>query len=300
MTTSKSRHPQGSDGPHTTSTVCEFDLRVLDDDAPMLHWALAYAEAGLQVLPLRAGTKRPLTNRGLHDATSDLDRIRHWWSQIRHANIGILCGERIDVADFDVRIRADCTVEYSSAETIARLNAHAALAGRIGVSRTRHGGLQILFPASGQRIRHAHGLHLDLLARGAYIVAPPSRVPADPGMAGPGRYSWIERPDFTRVGARPVNFNRWLRWLGAGEVLPTRDWSRRPQVKATSRALANFVARTQPGGRNNAAYWALCRALEAGVDVAPIVKAALSTGLPKVEVLGVLDSAQRSVRRSHV
>ena len=119
-------------------------------------------------------------------------------------------------------------------------------------------------------------------------------------MAGPGRYSWIERPDFTRVGARPVNFNHWLRWLGVGEVLPTRDWSRRPQVKATSRALTSFVARTQPGGRNNAAYWALCRALEAGVDVAPIVKAALSTGLPKGEVLAVLDSAQRSVGRGHV
>ncbi len=56
--------------------------------------ALAYAiEAGVEVLPLVPGNKNPLIaksagGRGFHDATTDPERIRYWWTRWPDANIG--------------------------------------------------------------------------------------------------------------------------------------------------------------------------------------------------------------------
>jgi len=299
MNTSESRHPHENGGSHTMSIVGANGAIVLDREAPLRQWAMAYAEAGLAVLPLVPGTKRPITKRGLLDATVDHDLIRCWWSRTPEANIGLATGFHVDVADFDVRVREGGVVEYTSAPALEALNDRAALAGCVGVSRTRHGGLQFLFPARDQRIRHADKLHLDLLGTGAYIVAPPSRVAPDPGMVGPGRYSWLQPLDLRRDGAAPVNFTTWMRWLGQERRSTTALRSRRGR-HCSVRGLVRFVAHARPGGRNNAAFWALCKALARGTDPAPIIEAALSTGLSDSEVRSILASAQRTVGGRHV
>jgi hypothetical protein len=43
----------------------------------------------------------PRTRNGLHDATTDPDRLARWWQRWPHANIGLVTGELVDVLDVD-------------------------------------------------------------------------------------------------------------------------------------------------------------------------------------------------------
>jgi hypothetical protein len=44
---------------------------------------------GYLVFPCAPGTKKPFTPNGFHDATTDRERIEHWWTQQPRANIAI-------------------------------------------------------------------------------------------------------------------------------------------------------------------------------------------------------------------
>lgn len=57
---------------------------------PLLTAALAYADLGYRVFPVKAGAnKPPLTPHGFHDASTDPARIEAWWREHANANIGI-------------------------------------------------------------------------------------------------------------------------------------------------------------------------------------------------------------------
>jgi hypothetical protein len=61
-----------------------------------LDAALAYAARGWPVLPLRGKVPRirkAAGGSGVHDATTDLEQIKQWWTKWPDANIGIACGE---------------------------------------------------------------------------------------------------------------------------------------------------------------------------------------------------------------
>ena len=72
------------------------------------EWAVFYPERlGLAVFPLVPRNKLPLFSKeqggnGVHDATTDVDTIRAWWTEHPRANIGIACGEGRDSATFGV------------------------------------------------------------------------------------------------------------------------------------------------------------------------------------------------------
>src|SRR3954453_18758431 len=68
--------------------------------------ALAYAERGWPVFPLRPREKVPLIAKaaggnGVHDATTDLDQISAWWTRCPRANIGLAAGPAFWVLDVD-------------------------------------------------------------------------------------------------------------------------------------------------------------------------------------------------------
>jgi hypothetical protein len=70
----------------------------------LLDAALSYADNGVYVFPLKPGTKAPLTAHGVHDATTDADQIRRWWTDYPAAGIGIACGpSNLLVVDVDAK-----------------------------------------------------------------------------------------------------------------------------------------------------------------------------------------------------
>jgi len=161
--------------------------------AAMLDHALAYAGVGWHVLPLhtpRPGGacscgrrcsspgKHPRTRNGVHDATTDEERIRTWWSMWPDANIGIACGPSGIVAiDVDPRHGGD--------------ESWAELRRQIGdwiddtvSAQTGSGGSHYVYRAppgarignivSSERFQGALGPGIDVRGWGGYIVAPPS------------------------------------------------------------------------------------------------------------------------------
>ena len=70
----------------------------------MLERALTYARGGTPVFPCAVAGKTPLTANGFHDATTDPDHIRTWWTRTPDANIAAPTGTgTFDVLDVDVR-----------------------------------------------------------------------------------------------------------------------------------------------------------------------------------------------------
>ena len=53
----------------------------------MLEYALKYAAHGWAIIPCRSGDKRPATQHGCLDATTDPEQIRAWWDEQPDLNI---------------------------------------------------------------------------------------------------------------------------------------------------------------------------------------------------------------------
>jgi hypothetical protein len=70
-------------------------LSTTDTDSPRtqratnLDWALKYASMGLRVFPLIPGSKAPATSNGVKDATTDIDTITRWWTDMPDAGVGL-------------------------------------------------------------------------------------------------------------------------------------------------------------------------------------------------------------------
>lgn len=144
-------------------------------DTIFLRAALAYAEKfSLPVFPLVEGTKRPLTAHGLHDATTDIEQIKAWWSKHPKANIGIPCGpvSGLVVIDEDVR--------NGSEESIDRLEYkdYEPLPDTVTVltpSGGRHRWYKHDERITRTKLEHYDGI--DIQRAGKYVVVPPSIHP---------------------------------------------------------------------------------------------------------------------------
>ena len=119
------------------------------------------------MFPCVPGGKRPLTEHGLDDATSDPDVIRRWWSRWPDANIGIRTGVTFDVLDLD---GAD------GSDTMRALVAEHGRPPRGPASHTPRDGWHVFFrtPARpvGNRARFIDSC--DWRGERGYIIAPPS------------------------------------------------------------------------------------------------------------------------------
>jgi hypothetical protein len=68
----------------------------LPGDLPIDH-AIAYAAAGIRVLPIKPGQKRPPMNSWQHAATIDPKTIHNWWNGLYKDNgVGLAMGEQPD------------------------------------------------------------------------------------------------------------------------------------------------------------------------------------------------------------
>lgn len=132
--------------------------------------ALAYASWGWHVLPVVPNGKTPATAHGVHDATTDAEQIKAWWTQNPNFNIGIAAGARsgIVVFDIDPRNGGDTSWQGWIAEHGAPQDCAMALTA---------GGGQHYIAAYQPGVRSCKLREgIDLLSDGRYFVAHPSSV----------------------------------------------------------------------------------------------------------------------------
>lgn len=155
-----------------------------DTTAPRLREAaLAYANWGWPVFPLRPGQKTPYArSHGYRDATTDRDTVRTWWTRAPWANIGLATGNLFDVLDVDFKHGAmACWPDLRDSEAMPAVH---------GLASTASGGLHVfLMPAGlGNHTNMGSRPGLDYRGRGGYVVAAPSVL------ADRRRYMWTVPP----------------------------------------------------------------------------------------------------------
>jgi len=167
MTRIPFRPPNSEDSPKVP-TVRRSVRRRPHQAAGALLAAQNYAEAGLPVIPLWPGDKRPLTPHGKDDATTDAGQIRQWWTQWPTANIGVRppCG----LVVLDVDPRNDGPNNLSA---LVRPNGGLPATW---TAVTGDGGQHLWYRAAGPfRGKLCPGV--DIKANTGYLVVPPSVHP---------------------------------------------------------------------------------------------------------------------------
>jgi hypothetical protein len=256
----------------------------------MLQPALTLAAAGWRILPcwdhdddareIRAKSPiGPLVPAGKDNATTDPDVITGWWRRYPPALVGAVVPAHLLVLD----------VDPWHGGTLASLE-HAA-GGRLPSTLTTwsgrgDGGCHLYYGAPAGDLTGTNlPAGVDLRKGGRhYLIMPPSRHPVT-GNA----YRWEQHP----VVPAPAHLVDLLTPRSA----PRLPWS--PPAAVTDRRVRAWLAKVAgaaEGNRDNALFWAACRAAEAGVldQVADqLADAAAGTGLPEREIRATLRSAGR-------
>jgi len=138
-----------------------------------LESALEYAARGWRVLPLRPGSKIPATAHGVHDATTEAETIRAWWSAVPEYNVGVATGPESGIVVVDIDRHGETDGEKSAADLPATYTVTTPNAGR---------HLYYQHPNPGLPIKSRVGVRpgIDLKSAGGYVVAPPSRLNGRP------------------------------------------------------------------------------------------------------------------------
>jgi len=243
----------------------------------LLENALAYARAGLAVLPLTPGGKTPLGSlvpHGKVDATADTEVVRDWWVQCPTANIGVRVPEGMVVLDVDPR--------NGGASALVELSRQHGGLTPTWTAWTGGGGLHAWYGVTGA-VRGQLCPGVDLKSHTGYVVMPPSLHPS-------GRhYDW---GNLLPIAVAP----RWLAELAVAPAVGVGSTARTGVFSPTSGdALVRFVAGAAAGNRNNVLHWAGCRAAErpgGGKLFDRLHAAAVAVGLTPGEAAATLASAR--------
>ena len=244
-----------------------------------LRQALAYAAHGWPVFPCQPGQKIPATPHGYRNASTDPEQITAWFSRHPDRNVAIATGfPGPDVLDVDQHGPA-----RDGFAAFIKLRDAKLLKGAALYVRTPSGGMHAYFAGTHQHCGHLPGCHLDFLATGGYVLAPPSAVAGRP-------YRGLWEP-----GGRGA-----LNWATVTRLLqPQRQHQPRRPAQAAGPDLghlARWVAAQREGNRNAGLFWAANRALEADstADLSLLADAARQAGLADPEITRTLDSARRT------
>ena len=162
-----------------------------------LKTALRYAAMGWPVLPLVPNRKVPATAHGVHDATTDAERIRKWWTENPAYNVGIAAGKESGLVVFDVDPRNGGLDGWDDWKKLAGPHEDGA------TQLTAGGGYHYLalYDPAIMSCKLEQGV--DLLSDGKYFVAYPSTINGK-------RYEW-EASDDPLEGVAPFRIPQpWL------------------------------------------------------------------------------------------
>lgn len=254
--------------------------------------ALNYASQGWPVHPLHAPTatgctckntectspaKHPRTAHGLHDATTDPDTIRAWWTQWPTANIGLRTGVAFDVLDID-----DPSGGQRLAELADGLGLETATCWLRGPMSTTAKGSHLLYLPTGYGNKTGIVPKVDWRGTNGYIVAPPSKH------ASGHIYTWHPNcPPDEPLGAFPAPL---LALLDTPERTPSPvplTTPHRGRPGATGWSASGLIARLAEAGegtRNDVLHWAACKV---GTDVRDR-KATETEGIDALDRLAVV------------
>ena len=253
--------------------------------------AQALAKAGVPVFPCVPGEKRPLTNRGFHDANTDLVQVAEWWRRWPAANLAIPTGPAsgIEVVDIDIHHTGTGFPAFQRARREGLVEGWAALV------RTPSGGLHVYFPADPSREQpswQASKAHIDFRGTGGYILAPPSQVLQSDGQLRP-----YELRSTGLVEAASVDATQLRSFLDPRPTL-RREGVVSPGRELDVQRLGRWVAALGEGERNRGLFWAACRLAEhrtpVGETLAVLGPAAAHAGLGEREITATIRSAYRA------
>ena len=152
--------------------------------------AIKYAKMGLAVFPLQVKGKKPITQNGFKDATTEIRTIEKWWSENPNYNIGIATGQMSGgLVAIDMDIDKDqgkdgyhTFTKWCSENYLVLPDSWLSITGR--------GGYHLLYQSKFPVTSKIGWLDdVDIRADGGYIVAPPSIHPNGT------RYQWEQDPE---------------------------------------------------------------------------------------------------------
>lgn len=207
-------------------------------EAPAITSALRYAEAGIPVFPCNPVNKRPLTEHGFKDATTDTFQVRAWWKQHPKAMIGAPTGAATGwwVLDIDT----DESKGKQGLASLASMGHELSELMDTAVNRTATGGYHCLFRYDPDApVTNARGSlppHLDVRGDGGYVIL------AGSALADGRRYDWLNPIDETEVSEAPD----WLLEAIKGPT-PTADILDFNTAAKAAPTVAERVAAALPG-----------------------------------------------------
>ncbi|MEV7001125.1 bifunctional DNA primase/polymerase [Streptomyces sp. NPDC093982] len=239
---------------------------------------------------------------GIHDASSDPDRIRVMFKAARHATgYGIACGRPPHFL-IGLDLDRDSEKDVDGVWELRRLCARKGIAvPRTVIIRTPRGGYHAWWTGpEGVKVPNRAGQlapGVDVRGSGGYLVGPGSR-------GARGLYTLASAPDDVTVHPIPELL---LQLMTADKERPRRaDGTAANTFLLGGRALVGLVRHVLDAGegqRNNRLFWAACKAFEhaaAGrldADQAEdaLMRAAIEVGLPDKEAEATLKSARGDV-----
>nr|WP_176472456.1 bifunctional DNA primase/polymerase [Brevibacterium casei] len=260
---------------------------------PLSAAARDLASAGVPVFPCAPWGKRPATEHGFHDATTDLDQIEAWWRQSPGANIGVPTGAASGavVVDVDVHGPVDGRTGFDRAARAGLVDGWELLV------RTPTGGMHAYYPATPgteQRSWQAARAGIDFRGDGGYIIVPPSLRSIEGNTSGYQVEQVNTGPASTLDAQRLRDF---LDPRPAASRAASGGVDRDVDVDVSR--LAAWVAARGKGERNRSLFWAACRLAENGVpasDALDVLAAAAGhAGLGDREIATTVRSAYRTV-----
>ncbi len=147
----------------------------------LLEEALRLAALGLKVFPLRPRDKRPITEHGVYDATTDEETIRGWWKETPTANLALSCDGLlvVDVDAYKLKEGVGWPGDDRKADDLSTCP----------TQRSARGGLHyVTRPPAGSDYGNTTGKlakGVDTRGSGGYIVIAPSQI-------GGQRYTWVQ------------------------------------------------------------------------------------------------------------